>query len=89
VFSAEVLSAQILTAANLARVGLTGEQGAQPVSLVPILARGNPACRDDVCQILLSRRNVEDLLAERGIDMSYETARFWCNRFGPMFAADN
>ncbi len=35
----------------------------------------------------LSPRNVEDLLAERGIDISYETVRYWWNRFGPMFAA--
>ena len=33
-------------------------------------------------------RNVEDLLAERGIDISHETIRFWWNRFGPMFAAE-
>jgi putative transposase len=36
----------------------------------------------------LSLRNVEDLLAERGIDISRETVRFWWNRFGPMFAAE-
>ena len=36
----------------------------------------------------LSLRNVEDLLAERGIEISYETVRFWWNRFGPMFAAE-
>ncbi len=36
----------------------------------------------------LSLRNVEDLLAERGIDISHETARFWWSRFGPMFAAE-
>jgi putative transposase len=36
----------------------------------------------------LSSRNVEDLLFERGIDLSYETVRFWWNRFGPSFAAD-
>jgi len=36
----------------------------------------------------LSLRNVEDLLAERGIDISYETVRFWWNRFGPLFAGD-
>ena len=35
----------------------------------------------------LSLRNVEDLLAERGIDISHETVRSWWNRFGPMFAA--
>jgi putative transposase len=34
----------------------------------------------------LSLRNVEDLLSERGIDISHETVRFWWNRFGPMFA---
>ena len=36
----------------------------------------------------LSLRNVEDLLFERGIDISLETVRRWWNRFGPMFAAD-
>jgi putative transposase len=36
----------------------------------------------------LSLRNVEDLLHERGIDISYETVRFWWNRFGPLFAAE-
>src|SRR5450755_580737 len=36
----------------------------------------------------LSLRNVEDLLAERGIDVSRETVRQWWNRFGPMFAAE-
>jgi putative transposase len=36
----------------------------------------------------LSLRNVEDLLSERGIDVSHETVRFWWNRFGPMFAAE-
>ena len=36
----------------------------------------------------LSLRNVEDLLAERGIDISHETVRFWWNWFGPMFAAE-
>jgi putative transposase len=36
----------------------------------------------------LSLRNVEDLLHERGIDVSHETIRFWWNRFGPLFAAE-
>jgi putative transposase len=36
----------------------------------------------------LSLRNVEDLLAERGIDISHETVRFWWKRIGPMFAAE-
>ena len=36
----------------------------------------------------LSLRNVEDLLHERGIDITYETVRFWWNRFGTIFAAE-
>lgn len=36
----------------------------------------------------LSLRRVEDLLHERGLDISYETVRAWWNRFGPMFAAE-
>jgi putative transposase len=36
----------------------------------------------------LSLRQVEDLLHERGIDVSYETVRAWWNRFGPVFAAE-
>jgi len=36
----------------------------------------------------LSLRNVEDLLVERGIDVSCETVRLWWNRFGPLFAAE-
>jgi putative transposase len=36
----------------------------------------------------LSLRHVEDLLHERGIDISYEPVRAWWNRFGPLFAAE-
>ena len=35
----------------------------------------------------LSHRDVEDLLAERGIQVSYEAIRLWCNKFGPKYAA--
>ncbi len=35
-----------------------------------------------------SLRNAEDLLHERGIDVSHETVRFWWQRFGPMFASE-
>jgi putative transposase len=34
----------------------------------------------------LSHRDVEDLLAERGVRVSYEAIRLWCRRFGPAFA---
>ncbi|MHA1566534.1 MAG: IS6 family transposase [Alphaproteobacteria bacterium] len=36
----------------------------------------------------LSLRQVEDLLHERGVDISHETVRAWWDRFGPMFAAE-
>jgi putative transposase len=32
----------------------------------------------------LSYRDVEDLLAERGLDISYETVRSWVLKFGPV-----
>jgi putative transposase len=34
----------------------------------------------------LSYRDVEDLLAERGLDISYETVRSWVLKFGPVIA---
>src|SRR5215207_9524941 len=34
----------------------------------------------------LSSRDVEELLAERGLDVSYETIRRWVLKFGPQFA---
>jgi Transposase and inactivated derivatives len=35
-----------------------------------------------------SLRDVEEMLAERGIDVSYETIRCWANKFGPAIAAN-
>jgi hypothetical protein len=34
----------------------------------------------------LSGRDIEDLLAERGIAVSYESIRLWCIKFGTEFA---
>ncbi|MGB7302323.1 MAG: IS6 family transposase [Burkholderiaceae bacterium] len=34
----------------------------------------------------LSHRGIEDLLSERGIVVSYEAIRLWCNKFGPRYA---
>ncbi|MEE1876849.1 IS6 family transposase [Altererythrobacter litoralis] len=36
----------------------------------------------------LSLRDVEDLLAQRGIDVSYETVRCWADKFGPVIASN-
>ena len=35
----------------------------------------------------LSLRDVEELLAERGVTVTYETIRAWCSKFGPNYAA--
>jgi putative transposase len=35
----------------------------------------------------LSLRNVEDLLHERGVDVSYESVRYWWHRFGSQLAS--
>src|SRR5207253_5813787 len=35
----------------------------------------------------LSFRDVQDLLAERGVVVSHETIRQWCTKFGAAFAA--
>jgi len=39
-------------------------------------------------RFMLSYRDVEDLLADRGLDVSYETVRRWVLKFGPMFARE-
>ena len=36
----------------------------------------------------MSFRDVEDLLAQRGITVSYEAIRLWCNKFGPEYARE-
>ena len=30
----------------------------------------------------MSHRDIEDLLPERGIEVSYDSIRSWCNKFG-------
>jgi len=36
----------------------------------------------------LSLRNVEDLLHERGVDVSHEAVSYWWDRFAPIFASE-
>ncbi len=33
----------------------------------------------------LTHRDIEDLLAERDVVVSYESIRLWCNKFGPQY----
>jgi transposase-like protein len=36
----------------------------------------------------LSLRDVEEMLAERGLDLTHETVRRWVTKFGPLFARE-
>ena len=36
----------------------------------------------------LSYRDVQELLHQRGIQVSHETLREWCIKFGPLFAEE-
>src|SRR5690349_21625109 len=47
------------------------------------------ATPSEVChRFCMSLRDVEDLLAERGIIVSYEAIRIWCKKFGSEYARD-
>ncbi len=37
-------------------------------------------------RFLLPYRDVQELMFERGIDVSHETVRVWCTKFGPDLA---
>ena len=49
-------------------------------------ARDHPAAIWLYLRFTLSYRDVEELLAERGLDISYETVRRWVLKFGPAIA---
>ena len=36
----------------------------------------------------VSHRDVEELLAERGVQVSYEAIRLWCHKFGPVLVSE-
>ncbi|QCO04579.1 IS6 family transposase (plasmid) [Azospirillum argentinense] len=46
------------------------------------------SCSDPYLRLTLSYRDVEELLAERGIDVSYETVRRRVLKFGPAIASN-
>ena len=39
-------------------------------------------------RVTLSLRDVEEMMAHRGVDVSYETVRAWTVKFGPKIAAN-
>jgi transposase-like protein len=38
-----------------------------------------------IIRFCLSLRDVEELLAERGITVNYQSIRRWCSHFGPEY----
>ena len=63
-------------------------------ALFPPRLKGHRFPREIIAQAVrlylrfnLSLRDVEELLAERGVVVSYETIRKWVARFAPQFAA--
>jgi putative transposase len=73
----------------MARIRLAGKMAHDDlVCSPPVSACDHPARRMGYVRFALGYRDVEDLLAERGLDVSYETVRRWVLKFGPMFARE-
>jgi putative transposase len=75
---------------RIARFGLAGKMAMTTISFArhqfpPSIIRRAVSL---YIRFTLSYRNVEDLLAERGLHVSYETVRRWVLKFGPMFARE-
>ena len=60
----------------------------RPISFKRPLPARNHSPRWLCARFTLSFRDVEELLAERGIDASYETVRRWFLKLGPSIAAN-
>ena len=54
--------------------------------MAPLCYRRHRFPAEIIHRFTLSYRDVEDLLAERGLDISYETVRRWVLKFGPAIA---
>ena len=61
-----------------------------PIPVAELCAKSDQWAYEREVRVIrsLALRDVEDLLAERGVAVSYETVRRWVNHFGPMIAAD-
>jgi DDE domain len=78
-----------LVTRTVARIRLTGKMAHDHLVCPPPVPP--EIIRHAVClyvRFTLSYRDVEDLLAERGLDVSYETVRRWVLKFGPLFARE-
>ncbi|MBV9038026.1 MAG: IS6 family transposase, partial [Acidobacteriaceae bacterium] len=65
------------------------------MSIPAHLFRGHRFPREIISQVVwlyfrfsVSYREVEEMMAYRGIQLTYETIREWCDKFGPYFAEE-
>ena len=72
---------------NLARKRARNPGALQRLGRADLIRAGSARLRKTL-GFPLSLRNVEDLLDERGIEISHESVRCWWHRFGPMFASE-
>ena len=63
-----------------------GGDGSDLLFPSPVSARGHPARGLALSPLHAQLPDVEELLAERGLDISYETIRRWVLKFGTVFA---
>jgi len=59
------------------------------VEVSPLSAGGHSARGLALFVFCAGYRDVEELLAERRLDLSYETVRCWVIKFGPVIARDD
>ena len=53
---------------------------------VPVSTQDDQPLRLAVPPVPVNYRDVQELMLERGVDVSYETIRAWCDRFGQEYA---
>jgi hypothetical protein len=59
---------------------------ANAINLEVVIFTARALSADGYLRFTLSYGDVEELLAERGLDVSYETVRSWVLKFGPIIA---
>ena len=74
---------------NISSIYLQNAQTLDPIEIVACADMRREAAEAQAAKFGVGRVcGVEDLLAERGIGLSYESIRRWVNHFGPLIAAD-
>ncbi len=62
------------------------EMTSKPLPEAPVASGNHPVRRLAPTSVQSEPRDIEDLLAERGVAVTFESSRCWCNKFGPYHA---